>query len=191
MKRLFLSATLTLAIAFTAFSQTNPAPATLSIENAKAIAGAAGMPTNINQVMIEILSGTKDAAKEIYGASKEAIHKSIDFVGTQAPDVIQQFLTWRFFKALTWAGFFFFVAGICFFFSYKSMKFQQRSRENSDDHAVGCVFKWIFIIVALAFITFGGGTNTLEMVKIKVAPKVYLIEYVVDLIHGNNTNQRP
>jgi hypothetical protein len=41
--------------------------------------------TNLNQVMIEILSGVKTAGSEIYDASKSALKKSVDFVSEQAP----------------------------------------------------------------------------------------------------------
>ena len=178
---------------------TNATP-TLAEQAKTAVAGAVSnvasnaTPT-INSVMIEILSGTKDAAKEIYGASKEAIHKSIDFVGEQAPDVIKQFLTWRFTYAAIWSCIWLAVASVIFFFSYKLMKFQQKcaadGRKNSDDHAVSCVFKWIFILVACGFIIGGVGTNAFEMAKIKVAPKVYIIEYVVGLIQGQPASASP
>lgn len=100
---------LIMSLSIPALSQQTTTPATahptpvLSVENAKNIAIAVGAPTNINQVLVEILSGTRDAAKEIYGASKKAIHKSIDFVGEQTPDIIKQFLMWRFVSAAIWA----------------------------------------------------------------------------------------
>jgi hypothetical protein len=190
----FLSVVLVSALlSVSSFAQTNAPAPTLADQAKTAAAGmvstvASNAAPTINSVMIEILSGTKDAAKEIYGASKEAIHKSIDFVGEQAPDVIKQFLLWRFFRAGTWCAIWLAVASVLFLLSFKLMKFQKKvaadGRKNSDDHAVSCVFKWILMLVACGFIIGGVGSNSFEMVKIKVAPKVYIIEYVVGLIQG-------
>lgn len=173
-----------------AVAQTN-APATNTptlLEQAKTTLIGTNAQQTLNSVMIEILSGTKDAAKEIYGASKEAIHKSIDFVGEQAPDVIRQFLTWRFTYAAIWATIWVFVSGIIFFFAYKLRRYQDKasthaSGDNPSEHNVVVFFKWVFILIACAPLLFGVGTNAFEMAKIKVAPKVYIIEYVVSLIH--------
>ena len=151
--------------------------------------------TNINQVLIEMLSGVKDASKEMYGASKEAVHKSVDFIAEQAPDVIKQFLMWRFFRAVTWACIFTFVAGVCLFFVNKLKKYQavadkgSRYNDNPSEHQVTTFFKWALGVVACLFIIFGVGTNAFEMVKIKVAPKVYIIEYVVDTIQDHNAHR--
>jgi len=192
MKSLFSIVVMSLlALTVPVFAQTNT-PTTL--EQVKNTATAV-VSTNLNQVLIEMLSGVKDASGEIYGASKQAIHKSVDFIAEQAPDVIKQFLMWRLFRALTWASIFTFIAGVCLFFSYKLKKYQSKASTESygdpSEHQVTTLFKWILAVVACLFITFGVGANAFEIVKIKVAPKVYIIEYVIDTIQGHqNTNHR-
>lgn len=143
--------------------------------------------TNVNQGMIDMLSGVKDAGHEIYGASKEIIHKSVDFVQEQAPDVVKQFLTWQFFHALIWACIWLAIAGVLYFLAYKLKQYQPKAstKESQDapsDHAFVVFFKWITIMAASFLIIIGVGTESFEMVKIKVAPKVYIIEYVVNLV---------
>lgn len=178
-------------VCLNAFSQTNATVAEKPLleqakETVKSVAS-----TNLNQVLIEILSGVKSAGGEVYTASKDAIHKSVDFVVEQAPDVVKQFLMWKFFHALTWMLIWISVASIVLFFAYKLRKYQDKASKdtgyNSGDpseHNVVVIFKWILGCLACIFLLFGVSSNALQMVKIKVAPKVYIIEFVVDTIRG-------
>lgn len=56
----------------------------------------------INSVLVDILKGVKDTGREIYGASKTGIVKTVDFAQEQAPLVVQEFLTWKFAQATIW-----------------------------------------------------------------------------------------
>lgn len=191
MKNLFIASLISLFLTSTAIAVTNSPPKTLSLENAKNIAASVGAPTNINQVLIEILSGTKDAAKEIYGASKEAIHKSINFVGEQAPEVITQFLTWKFCEAFLQASAWGIFGGFLFFVSHYLRKKYAPLKAEYGSYSDPPVpeFCWVGSVLALfgviAVIIFGIGPSVQDMVKIKMAPKVYIIEYVVDTVKGH------
>ena len=140
----------------------------------------------INSVLIDILKGAKDAGSEIYGASKTGIVKAVDFAQEQAPLVVQEFLQWKFAQGVIWAT----VAvialvalGIVF---YKCKKIFS---ENSDGSEIGGVFG--MMISALIFcVVIGEGLlpNVEQMVKVKVAPRVYMIEWVSDQVQGNHNN---
>src|SRR6185503_19457189 len=58
--------------------------------------------TNINQVMIEILSGVKNASGDIYKFSKQEIGQGYDFLKQQAPQVVAEFLKWKLVEAIIW-----------------------------------------------------------------------------------------
>lgn len=195
MKTIFSTVLLVSLLSVSLFAQTNTAP-TLA-ESAKA-AVVSVVSTNVqptlNSVMVEILSGAKDAGKEIYGASKTAIISSYDFIKEQTPDVIQQFLLWRFTHATIWAGIFVAISCSLFFFAYKLKQYQPKASTHNyagdpSERQVTTCFKWIFIGAAFVLLIIGVGSNSFEMLKIKVAPKVYVIEYVVDLVNGQNVRR--
>lgn len=150
--------------------------------------------TNLNQVLIEMLSGVKDASGEVYGATKEAIHKSVDFVVVQAPDVIHQFLMWKFFYAATWAAIFVVVSIVLVAFSIRLHAYKTKCEKNndtsSDSYEITCFLKWVTRILSIVILIVGLGANSFEMVKIGIAPKVYVIEYVVDNIQKHQRNHQ-
>lgn len=162
------------------------------------------LDTNLNQVLVEMLSGVKSAGGEIYAASKEAIHKSVDFVSEQAPDVVRQFLMWQFAQAVIWASIWVLVGGLFFYFANKLRKMQstlskERKKtkeylygevEHMSDYDCAALCKYILSVLGFVIILIGVGTESFEMVKIKVAPKVYLIEYIVDTIKSNTPNHQ-
>lgn len=149
----------------------------------------ATVSTNLNQVLIEMLSGVKDAGKEIYGASKDAIHKSVDFVSEQAPDVVKQFLVWKCFEALLNSIGFFFGGLIVLYVSYKCFtKFVDNM--YGDDKMFAYAAGFVTLLIATLLLVGGVGHSVKTMVKIKVAPKVYLIEYVVDTVQRHNAQHQ-
>lgn len=184
---------ITVLLNLSAFAQTNTAPATNSPPQSIVQAVRAQVATNINEVVIQMLSGTKDAASEIYGASKTALKNSVDFVMEQAPDVVKQFLVWKFFEALVhwliWLVVFFILLGVSFkFHSYMKAQKKQRlvnfpsSTNTCDGEDGGCAFKWIFRSVAILVLLVATFNYGFTVVEIKVAPKYYLLEYVVDQV---------
>jgi len=154
-----------------AFAQTNTPSSLDTVKSAVA--------TNMNQVLIEMLSGTKDAAKEIYGASKEAIHKSVDFVSEQAPDVIKQFLHWKLAESIIWLVVNLATVSILLYVSRRLWKWEQNEYNTEGIGYVGLVLGCF----AAGVIFYNGVVDDVtNIVKISVAPKVYIIEYVVDTV---------
>lgn len=182
MKRYSILTALLVFITFGAFAQTNVP----TVEQVKQ-AAVEVVHTNINQVLVEILSGVKGAGSEIYGASKEAIHKSVDFVSEEAPQVVQQFIIWRMFKAITWIIIWILSASFLLFFANKLRLYQPKASDRTSygdpsERQVTTIFKWILSVLACITILLGVGTNAFEVVKIKVAPKFYILEYVIDVV---------
>lgn len=129
-----------------------------------------GSNTNIQQAIVSILMSGKNVGGELYDASKSAIVSGIDLVKTQAPELVTEFIKWKFTEAIVRIVF-----GIALLivggYIIKRMY-------NSYDVPL--------VIVAGIFPTTIGvlvvGFNIMTAIQIWVAPKVYLIEYVVSSI---------
>jgi len=144
-------------------------------------------PDSLNSTLIDILRGAKDVGGEIYGASKIAIMKSVDFVSEQAPQVVTEFLNWKFYEALiVLIPCLVLLAGLvwwCIFFARYGSKYKWDfgNRES--------LIPLSFITGCLLFIVGGFASEAAidklkTVIQIKVAPRVYLIEYVVDAAKG-------
>ena len=172
-----------LTILSLAFAISSFAADTNQINTTTNSAPAVGTETNLNQILVGMLSDARSAGKEIYGASKEALKKSVDFVFEQSPEIVRQFLTWKFMEAsIKCVAMFLMLITIWFiaWFIYRKLK------KYEDDG-----FEWmpILIVTILTIMTAPLWysqiiDNGLTAVKIKVAPKVYLIEYVIDKAQG-------
>jgi len=138
--------------------------------------------TNLNTVMIDILSGVRDAGKEVYGASKEAIRSSVNFAQEQAPLVVKEFLMWHMARAIMYIVAWLLVAIACYF----TARWIRKNVIADNEFSEGWIPCIILRVVALGVIIFGIGNQAMTVTKIAIAPKVYIIEYVVDTIQGDH-----
>ena len=130
--------------------------------------------TNINQAIVSILSGVKSAGGEVYSASKTAIASGIDIVKAQAPDLVHEFVKWKFAEAavFTIIG----VIGLLVIFTswYKFNKKCDWDGEVMTLSSLVCAV----ITIPCCVLT----CNIMTMIQIWIAPKIYLIEYIVKAI---------
>lgn len=146
--------------------------------------------TNLNQVVVEILTGARAASKDIYNASKEAVGKTVDFVSEQAPIVVDEFLKWQCAKAIIWGIIAVVISSILFGLCRKFHKYGS-DKENYRNEELAFSLKWVSFTIACIIMIVGLGVNAATVVKIKVAPRVYMIDYVVDSIKAaNNPNNQ-
>jgi hypothetical protein len=143
--------------------------------------------TNINQVMVQILTGVKDASGEIYGASKFAVTEGYEVMKKETPEVIKEFLRWRVVEAVIYIGVLSLLAIILFIFAHY-LKVYADKKTYHQDEANG--FKWFLRVVACAIIVISLGVNGMTIGKVVAAPRVYIIEYVVDTINTHQANHR-
>ena len=136
----------------------------------------------INSVVIDILKGVKETGSEVYGATKEGLVKAVDFAQEQAPLVIQEFLSWKFYEALIELVCSFGVVGLMGLFVYVILVWTKGFRYDGDKHMTRFFIFAVSLIIAaplcINFIHIRQPVKT--MVQIKVAPRVYMIEYVAD-----------
>lgn len=130
MKTILLTATI-LTLAFSGLAQTSPStnkPVSVGsvVDTVKTT-----MSTNLNEVVIQMLSGFKDAGGEVYGASKVALAQSVDFVKEQAPDIIREFIAWNFFENLTFY-LIWLIPSVVFIFMYRFAKRYAKDNKFED-----------------------------------------------------------
>ena len=85
-----------------------------------------------------------------------------------------------------WAG----VAGLIFYISKSISSHLKKYEENMFpvDAKIAFSIKWITRIISISIIILSIWINGMVIAKITIAPKVYLIEYVVDTINANRPN---
>lgn len=138
----------------------------------------------INSVLVDILKGAKDAGREIYGASKTGIVKAVDFAQEQTPLVVQEFLAWKFAQATIWTVVS--VIGLIVL-GYIIKKCHDWLEESGGGSIIGVIFGGVLFVMVVFM---GLIPNVEQMVKVKVAPRVYIIEWVSDQVNPPKHNNR-
>ncbi len=141
--------------------------------------------TNLNEVVISILSGVKDAGGEIYGASKQALAQSLEFVKEQAPDVVSQFIKWHLAENvvlyLVWL-----IPSIGLLIgAWRVLKYGKDNGAKNwcdDDKLASYVARYLLIVLAIGLFMVNTCNYGANAVKIMVAPKVFILEYLVNTV---------
>jgi len=128
------------------------------------------MNTNLTEKLTVLVDYATDLAKT--GA---------DFTKEQAPLVVNEFLTWSFFHSCFMAGFYLGICLIAWFILYRFFGKAVNNSKHTDGFSLPA---WCFILMFTVFPVLGCVSNILESVKIKVAPRIYMIEWVSDQIKG-------
>jgi uncharacterized membrane protein YraQ (UPF0718 family) len=136
----------------------------------------------INAVLIDILKGAKDASSEIYGASKTGIVKAVEFAQEQSPMVVQEFLVWKFAQSVIWVIVGVIAIGALGFLIKKCVSRISKSDEGEIYFLPIAIS--VVVIVVICFINIV--PNIEQIVKVKVAPRVFMIEWVSDQVIDKN-----
>jgi uncharacterized membrane protein YraQ (UPF0718 family) len=136
----------------------------------------------VNSVLIDILKGAKDAGSEIYGASKTGIVKAVEFAQEQSPMVVQEFLMWKFAQSVIWVIVGVIALGVLSYLFKKCVDWLPESEGESIIPGFFCVIM-IVLVCCMTVVP-----NIEQMVKVKVAPRVFMIEWVSSQVTGKNLN---
>jgi phosphotransferase system glucose/maltose/N-acetylglucosamine-specific IIC component len=136
----------------------------------------------VNSVLIDILKGAKDAGSEIYGASKTGIVKAVEFAQEQSPMVVQEFLMWKFAQSVIWVIVGVIALGVLSYLFKKCVDWFPESEGVSI--IPGSFFVLMIVLVCCMIVV----PNIEQMVKVKVAPRVFMIEWVSSQVTGKNLN---
>lgn len=139
----------------------------------------------LDTALASALTKASDSSGKIWDFSATAIGKAVDTVQQETPLVIEEFLTWKFIAAATpllgWILFY-----ICLGWVFFATRKWTRSKDYDPDECDGFYgvlgFFGRFIPILVIVITFACAwvPRFTEMAKIRFAPRVYLIEYVVE-----------
>jgi hypothetical protein len=89
-----------------------------------------------------------------------------DFVVEQAPDIARQILAWELYTSMVWAAICVLAIVLCVF-----------SMCNSDDEGV---IGGGFFVTLVSLICFG--IQISDIIKVKVAPKIFLLDYLMGIV---------
>jgi FtsH-binding integral membrane protein len=130
----------------------------------------------VNTILIDVLKGVKETGSELYAAGKAGVAQAVDFALQQAPLVVQEFLSWKMSEAIINLIFFGIGTVIMLFCLVFLLKKAKKNIEN--EAIVPIFFGTVFTVIALIALL-GNIKNDIQTIaKIKLAPRVYIIEYV-------------
>jgi hypothetical protein len=115
--------------------------------------------------------------EQLQVALTEVINTTVqakDFIIAETPDVVRQLLLWKMTEAIIYSAVGLLLLGACAFLIPRAWK----KLSDIDEGLLPIMMFW-------ALPLFGCGallSNTLIWVQILVAPKVYLLEYVKDMV---------
>lgn len=138
----------------------------------------------LEQVLVDTIKKASNATGEAIDAAKGVTVKAVDFASQQIPDVIHQLLLWKMWEnVVIWTV----SLGVIWLFFRLNKWFLAReaaaklAKEYYDDvpHSMFMIFGGIFMVLGGAA---SAVTALLTIIKIIVAPKLYLIEYAAGLL---------
>jgi len=130
----------------------------------------------VNTILIDVLKGVKETGSELYAAGKAGVAQAVDFALQQTPLVVQEFLSWKMSEAIINLIFFGIGTVIILFCLVFLLKKAKKNIEN--EAIVPIFFGTVFTVIALIALLGNIKKDIQTIAKIKLAPRVYIIEYV-------------
>jgi FtsH-binding integral membrane protein len=130
----------------------------------------------VNTILIDVLKGVKETGSELYAAGKAGVAQAVDFALQQTPLVVQEFLSWKMSEAIINLIFFGIGTVIMLFCLVFLLKKAKKNIEN--EAIVAIFFGTVFTVIALIALLGNIKKDIQTIAKIKLAPRVYIIEYV-------------
>jgi hypothetical protein len=127
----------------------------------------------VNSILIDVLKGVKDAGSEMYATSKVGLAKAVDFAMEQAPIVVQEFLSWKMGDEIFYSIGVIILLGAIIWLKKKLEKLESYEPE------VVIYSLTLVLCIGLAVASMIPIKDNIEtIIKIKLAPRVYILEYV-------------
>jgi hypothetical protein len=142
-----------------------------------------------NQTLMEkagVSTNLQDQVAVLIQKSILLAEKTGEFVVAETSDVVKQFLVWKFWEHTITAVIFLVVfiptISVSIYAAYKAFD------SSSSLEGIGIMIGLLGLVASL-FFGIAVVDNGLKAVKVSVAPKVYLLEWVADKYKGNNNKQ--
>ena len=130
----------------------------------------------INTILIDVLKGVKETGSELYAVGKAGVAQAVDFALQQAPLVVQEFLSWKMSEAII--NLIFFGIGTVIMLFCLSFLLKKAKKYSDHEEIVPIFFATAFTVIVLIFLLRNIKNDIQTIAKIKLAPRVYIIEYV-------------
>ena len=132
----------------------------------------------INTILIDVLKGVKETGSELYAAGKAGVAQAVDFALQQAPLVVQEFLSWKMSEAII--NLIFFGIGTVILLFCLGFLLKKAKKYSDHEEIVPIFFGTLFTVITLIALLNNIKKDIQTIVKIKLAPRVYIIEYVTN-----------
>ena len=128
---------------------------------------------------------------EFLGWLKNAAADAGSFVAEQTPLFVREFLTWHFYRACIY-GFMTTLPVILLFilmrFFWKRTKDLPLNSKELPTPTQGKLLSMLLFVPIGAVLYFGTAHYAMEAVKIKIAPRVYLVDWLSETLTGKNVS---
>ena len=180
MKYVILALTLVIGMAIPVYATETPTEQPSEIEQMEKASASANM-VKIQCALTDLLVSMTHDLKDAGSAVKEGVSGSVDFAKEQIPLVLKEIITFAIIKHILWALFNIVVLVVAYKIFRSSFKWDWKRLSKSGADAGVCAGLIILVIL--------GSMNLLALfdniakgIKASVAPRLYLIEYTVDLV---------
>ncbi len=136
--------------------------------------------TNITPqtIILDMLQGVKVASGEAFEASKASLGKAAALAYEQAPLLVQEFLTWKVIDNLFIISLMIFsIVGLCYL-----AKWVHNTPKIMDSDPLVYFIGVVLPIIVSVLLFFLAVSHVKDICKIKMAPRVYLIEWASEQI---------
>lgn len=133
---------------------------------------------SLNNELIRILQSAQSVGSDIYTIGVDGLGKVTAFAQEQIPLVATEFLKWKFLEDMLWIVIGLTIMFLFWTFSFRLFKSAKRTGDSDTDFGawivlvMGTILPMIFCILP----------HTFDALKIKSAPKLYLIEKASSII---------
>lgn len=143
------------------------------------------------QAMSALKVQSAQITSEFLNWLKTATESAGDFVAKETPNFVHEFLVWNFAKACIYSGFCLFWVFIILIAVRKLWKWAKDTYKPEDDDIPRGGMQFITLIplvIPMLIIMLGFTPYLMEAIKIKVAPRVYLVDWLTEAVTGHNVS---
>lgn len=134
----------------------------------------------MNQAIAKLLGVVTDVTGKVVDIGIDAGEKAVTLLSAEIPDVIKQLLFWKFTESIL--HFLLAIFLLVVYFVLEKRTFSECKKLQNEDAWMLYFFPGSIVRVVLGTVIFC--LFNLTWIKIWIAPKVYLIEYVSNLLGG-------
>ncbi len=120
---------------------------------------------------------------ELVNLTQIGIIKGVEVLQVQAPDIIQQLLTWEVYNHSVYFGIWFFllISALLLMKSWKNLT-KGNPTWNKIEYSPVPIFAWGYMVIMPIVSIANCIHNVMQIAYIQIAPKIFLIKYLQSLL---------